>query len=273
MRILGYRPSVSTLVAVVAVVIALGGIAYAAVPNSIPDSKGVIHGCFSKINGHLRVVKLPSSCRAYERAISWSQNGQPGPRGPAGPAGPAGGQGPPGLPGAKGDPGAIGPPGPQGEPGDVLTTEVPAARVHKSSSAEQVIPSGVCCGSSNPLGFDVEDFDTAGLHDGANPSRLTAPIDGIYQVSAGVIWRPGSSGGNRLLTLFRSGSCCFGASEVTASNSGVNRTTHQSVSDLLNLSTGDSVQAMAAQESGASVTVGGFGTTFLAMTWVGPPPD
>jgi hypothetical protein len=121
--------------------------------------------------------------------------------------------------------------------------------------------------------FDVEDFDTANLYDNSTASRLTAPIDGIYQVSAGVVWRFNPAGGNRDLRLVLNGSCCFGTSEVEANTTGVNRTTHQTVSDLLELSAGDFVQALAAQESGSPVTVGGFGTTFLAMTWVGPSPD
>jgi len=260
----------STLVAVIMVAIAIGGIAYAA----IPGSDGVIRGCYQKNSGSLRIVDSASECKKNERAISWNQKGQPGPPGPAGlrgPSGPKGDQGPPGPQGPKGDIGPRGPQGAKGDPGDVLNTDVPAARVHKSASADQSIPSQVCCGPGNVLSFDVEDFDTANLH---NPggSRLTAPIGGIYQVNAGVIWRPGRLG-NRDLRVTLNGACCFATSEVSANMTGVNRTTHQTVSDLLEMSAGDFVEAMAAQESGSLVTVGGFGTTFLAMTWVGPPPD
>jgi hypothetical protein len=263
MKHLSYRPSMSTLVAAIAVVVAVGGIAYAA----IPGSSGTIQGCYQKKNGNLRLVESASECRNSEQPISWNQKGEPGPPGTAGrpgPPGPEGDQGPPGPPG---------PPGVKGDPGDVLNTEVPAARVHKSSSAEQIIPTGICCGPSNPLGFDVEDFDTAGLHNGANPSRLTAPIDGIYQVSAGVVWRPNNRAANRDLRIVVNGSCCFATSELPANTSGGNRTTHQTVSDLVELSAGDFVQALAAQESGAAATVGGFGTSFLAMSWAGPPTD
>jgi len=70
----------------------LGVIAYA----SIPDANGVIHGCYKKTGGTLRVVDGPTvQCAANEVALSWNQagqQGQPGPEGPQGPQGPAGSQ-------------------------------------------------------------------------------------------------------------------------------------------------------------------------------------
>ncbi len=61
---------------------------------SIPDSNGIINGCYNKTNGSLRVIDTASdTCRHNETAISWNQTG---PQGPVGPQGPAGPQGPPG---------------------------------------------------------------------------------------------------------------------------------------------------------------------------------
>jgi hypothetical protein len=61
---------------------------------SIPDSGGVINGCYNKSNGNLRIIDTATdSCMNHETAISWSQTG---PQGPVGPQGPAGPQGPPG---------------------------------------------------------------------------------------------------------------------------------------------------------------------------------
>lgn len=67
-----------------------GGVAYA----SIPDSAGVIHACYVKSGGALRVVD--SACKSSETSLSWNQNGVPGPAGPAGPPGAPGPAGPPG---------------------------------------------------------------------------------------------------------------------------------------------------------------------------------
>jgi hypothetical protein len=103
--------------AVVGAGLAGGVVAYAA----IPDSGGVIHGCYQKNVGNLRVIDPASdSCRPSEIAITWSQTGPqgiPGPQGPAGPAGPQGPQGPKGDTGATGPAGPAGPAGPKGDTG------------------------------------------------------------------------------------------------------------------------------------------------------------
>jgi hypothetical protein len=71
-----------------AVLLTMGGVAAHA---TIPDSSGVIHGCYDK-SGALRVVDPPTppGCTAKERAVNWNQTG------PQGPAGPQGSQGAPG---------------------------------------------------------------------------------------------------------------------------------------------------------------------------------
>jgi hypothetical protein len=75
-------------------VLAIGGIAYA----SIPDSKGVIHGCYQKVNGQLRVIDTDAGgkCLASELPVNWSQSGPTGATGATGATGPTGQQGPPG---------------------------------------------------------------------------------------------------------------------------------------------------------------------------------
>ncbi len=95
-RLLGGRARVAALIAVV-VGVAAGGIAYA----SIPDAGGVIHGCYKKKVGTLRVVDpgAGGTCKASETSLDWSQTG------PQGPPGADGAQGPPGADGAQGPPG------------------------------------------------------------------------------------------------------------------------------------------------------------------------
>jgi hypothetical protein len=86
---------------VVVVAIAVGGIAYA----SIPDSNGVIHGCYVKTIGKLRVIDSGGKgCEKGEKPLNWSQTGT----GTIGPTGPTGATG---LAGATG---ATGPTGPTG---------------------------------------------------------------------------------------------------------------------------------------------------------------
>ena len=74
----------------------------------------VIHGCYEKYTGHLRIVKNAGACHRSEHSISWNTSGPAGPKGPQGAVGPAG---PQGLQGPQGPQGPIGPQGPQGPQG------------------------------------------------------------------------------------------------------------------------------------------------------------
>src|SRR6266566_1499707 len=101
---------------------------------SIPDSAGVIHGCYKAQNGQLRLINWPSQhCLKSEKAIMWNEvgpQGIPGPTGPAGPQGPkgdtgaTGATGPTGPTGPQGPPGPTGPQGPPGPTGTLVSAEV-----------------------------------------------------------------------------------------------------------------------------------------------------
>lgn len=79
MRFLSRRRRVVVLVPVLFAL--AGGIAYA----SIPDSSGVIHGCYNKSSGTLNVIdsSLTKSCPSGYLPLNWSQSGPTGPRGPS----------------------------------------------------------------------------------------------------------------------------------------------------------------------------------------------
>jgi len=79
---------------------------------TIPDSNGVIHACYNKSGGSIRVIDdSVTKCNSNETSLSWNVTGPPGPIGPAGPQGAAGPQGPVGPSNAfvqSFDPGALG---------------------------------------------------------------------------------------------------------------------------------------------------------------------
>jgi hypothetical protein len=66
------------------VLAATGGIAYA----SIPDSSGVIHGCYKTTGGGLRVIDTDrgATCTTGEKSLNWNQTGPQGATGPRGPS-------------------------------------------------------------------------------------------------------------------------------------------------------------------------------------------
>jgi len=90
-----------------------GGVALA----TIPGAGGVIHGCYGKYGGAVRVIDT-GSCRPTEAPLSWNQTGPQGLPGPQGPQGQQGQQGAKGDPGPQGPAGSQGPAGPQGQKGD-----------------------------------------------------------------------------------------------------------------------------------------------------------
>jgi hypothetical protein len=110
------RPSAAGVVAVIALVAALGGVAAAA----IPSVDGTISGCYSKTQGSLRVIDTDKGqkCGSYEIALPWNQRGPKGDTGAPGPKGDTGAPGPKGDTGAPGPKGDTGAPGPKGDTGD-----------------------------------------------------------------------------------------------------------------------------------------------------------
>jgi uncharacterized protein YjbI with pentapeptide repeats len=90
------RPAVVAAVSVAAA-LAVTTAVFASIPATIPDATGVVHGCYNKTTGALRVTD--SSCARGEKKLSWNQKGIQGPKGD------------PGLQGAKGDKGDPGPAG------------------------------------------------------------------------------------------------------------------------------------------------------------------
>jgi hypothetical protein len=88
--------------------VAVGGAASA----TIPDNNQVIHGCYSRSGGSLRVIDdSVTNCAKSETALSWNVTGQQGPQGLPGVQGPQGVQGEQGPQGVQGVQGPQGPSG------------------------------------------------------------------------------------------------------------------------------------------------------------------
>lgn len=118
-----HRPSPALVLSIVALVAALGGVAWA----TVPTATGVIRGCYLKRGGQLRVlVGRFAKCKRTETALNWKPAGTVGPIGPAGPAGPTG---PTGKSGANGTNGTNGMNGSNGTTG-------PGGAVHAFSASE-----------------------------------------------------------------------------------------------------------------------------------------
>ena len=82
MRLLKRRPSPSMIVASIALVVALGGVAVA----SIPSPGGVITSCYNTSTGAVRIVDAARTraCATGETFLNWNQKGQKGATGATG---------------------------------------------------------------------------------------------------------------------------------------------------------------------------------------------
>lgn len=144
---------------------------------------------------------------------------------------------------------------------------VPAARV--TSSVPINIP-----GAAEPttLTFDDERFDTADVHGSTDPTRLTAPRDGIYIVTANISWAGTNAAGARELAIRRNGTAII-LRDVVQPVAGGN-TSEQAVSTVTSLASGDYVEVVLRQNSGAPLQIlsGAEFTPEFALAYVGALP-
>jgi hypothetical protein len=113
------RLTPGTVLAAVALFVALGGAAYAAGGNPFVGPGFVIHGCVGK-GGAFKVVKPTKSCPRHSTALRISQIGLPGAAGKTGAAGRSGAAGAAGRNGAVGATGPAGAAGATGATGNAI---------------------------------------------------------------------------------------------------------------------------------------------------------
>jgi hypothetical protein len=150
-----------------ALILAMTGFAAAA----IPDARGVIHGCYQKSTGILRVIRAGKRCAKSEKSISWNQQG---------PRGRNGINSTNGVNGANGSNGMPGPPGTNGTNGATNVT-VKTASVSVPSGTTSA---GIACGTGQRAtggGFNsggdntVVTLSSPSSDGGANPSTTGVP--------------------------------------------------------------------------------------------------
>jgi hypothetical protein len=149
-----------------------------------------------------------------------------------------------------------------------LSNSIPAVKATRTT--DQSISNNL----SATLDLDTELYDTADMHDNATDNnRLTAPVAGIYEVSAHVRWTANTSG-YRQLDLYRypggGGSAALVAEDFAPGST----LTVQDVTTPVKLAQGDYVRVLLYQNSGTSLSaqVVGEASPELSMTWLAPGP-
>jgi hypothetical protein len=189
------------MLGVVALAVATSGFAYASIPES---PGGVIHGCYGKLGGILRLIdaaKNQKCSNLLEVPISWTQTGAQGAsgdKGDKGDPGTNGTNGAPGAPGAPGPPGAPGAPGVStatfaignaGLPEDTTLTEV-ASKTLPAGSWAVIATADIRPGPGN-FGGDRVLSSHCELHSGAGfiggtTDRRVLPADDNVDVSLSI---------------------------------------------------------------------------------------
>jgi len=106
------------------------------------------------------------------------------------------------------------------------------------------------------------------MHDNAtNDSRLTAPIDGIYEITAQIQWQAALASEHELI-IRRNGSADIALTADNTSGGG------QSATTQVQLHAGDYVEAFVFQESadGVNVEIDSESSPEFGMTWLAPGP-
>lgn len=145
-----------------------------------------------------------------------------------------------------------------------LSRSIPTARVTRT------FPQGAASGSDTTLNFNSERYDTAGMHStSTNLSRLTAPVTGIYMVTAQIQWQDSGSG-NRVIRLVKNGATNI----AQADRMETGWLDGQDITTQVRLVAGDYVEVVAYQNSGSTLNVESWPeqSPELAMTWLAPGP-
>jgi hypothetical protein len=140
------RVTYANVAATAALVFATTGFAFAA----IPGRAGVIHGCYAKKTGSLRVLPRGKACARSERGIAWNRMG---------PIGPSGVPGPAGIPGTNGTNGKNGTNGANGATNLIVRTHVLTAQSAEftvpCNAGERAISGGVSRSDGSATNVDV----------------------------------------------------------------------------------------------------------------------
>jgi hypothetical protein len=275
------RPSAGLVVAIVAMIVALGGTSYAAFSlpkNSVGTTQlknGAVTGTKIAKDAITSVNVKGGSLLAADFKVGQLPAATQGPMGNPGPQGP------------KGDPGPAGPatgpaggdltgnyPAPTIAPGAVNNSQIgliPQARL------EFVTPEPIPNNAFINLCFDVARYDNDHLWGGASAcssaasdTKLIAPVTGVYAITGGVDWDSSvSTAGVRYAAICKNDTGCSSTPLAFDQVNAAGTPTGQTVSTQAKLNAGDFVTLNVAQTSGTTISVSGGPFTNLSMSWIG----
>jgi hypothetical protein len=267
------RPTASTVIALIALFVALGGTGYAThqlARNSVGAAQ-IRSNAVGASEIRARAVGTSElrngAVRAEDLAPGVTTSGPPGaqgergPEGPPGPStGPAGGD----LAGSYPNPtlrnGAVTP---------ARISGIPAVRVEQARTDDQTIPNA---GNGQNIAFGTEIFDTDGMFDPAANTRITFRTAGVYVVTGAARWLENANGVRTIGLIPEDDFLQFLAAD-TRNNNGT-QPVRQSVSAVACFPANSFIVLRAIQNSGGNLNIDNADSpqVHLAATWVAPQP-
>lgn len=250
-RVVKGRLSSGQAVAVVAVLVAFTGAAYAA-SGGIPGPSGAITGCYDKNTGQLRIIKSSKRCnRHQERRLTWNQTG---------PRGLTGAKGAQGLKGDTGTAGMTGPQGPKGETGPAgpITGALPSGVTLRGGYAIRV--------SNGTAGQRIQTAISFGFTLSAAPTAHYIPLGGAVP--------PECAGGTPAAPAAQPGQLCVFEAATTNITAGTGTTFDQATgTDGLSDTFGAGIAATATDGvTNPGTATETFADTRLRGTWAVTAP-
>jgi hypothetical protein len=154
-----------------------------------------------------------------------------------------------------------------GGDGRVPLAVVPTVAARVYSSYDQAVPLQIAGGPVQRVSFDTVSFDTGGMFKPTDPTRLTAPVDGIYLITANVSWEvSGTSGFNRAVTLWVDNHV------ISVDQRPPAQETRQVVTTVYKLERGDFVEVGVGHDEQPSLHIDAVGdyAPSLALVWIAP---
>lgn len=141
----------------------------------------------------------------------------------------------------------------------VIAGNTPAARAQRTTTQS------IGTGSATAVSFGAADYNAGTMWAGGAPTRLTAPIGGVYTVTASVEFAANATG-NRQVHIYQNGS---ERTRITVPSVGSGLATRVSHSDTLNMAASDYVECFVFQDSGGNLNItNGGDMPCLAATWI-----